>query len=70
MDKPIFDLEESRFYNAVSRPGYGYTGPLRVLTGLKRKLEVATGYNTVPEPTPTFGKLLVHLAWLMLRFNP
>lgn len=64
MDNQVFDLEESRFYNAVSRLGYGYTGPFRALSGLKRKLDVATGYITVPEPTPTFGKLLVHPAEL------
>lgn len=63
-DNQIFDLEESRFYNAGSRLGYGYTGPFRALSGLKRKLDVATGYITVPEPTPTFGKLLVHPAAL------
>ncbi|CAO1598305.1 hypothetical protein XANCAGTX0491_002075 [Xanthoria calcicola] len=63
-DNQTFDLEESRFYNAVSRFGYGYTGPFRALSGLKRKLDVATGYITVPEPTPTFRKLLVHPAAL------
>ena len=63
-DNQIFDLEESRFYNAVSHLGYGYTGPFRALSGLKRKLDVATGYIAVPEPTPTFGKLLVHPAEL------
>ncbi|KAL8848143.1 MAG: hypothetical protein Q9221_006829 [Calogaya cf. arnoldii] len=64
VDNQIFDLEESRFYNAVSRLGYGYTGPFRALSGLKRKLDVATGFITVPEPTPTFRKLIVHPAEL------
>ena len=63
-DNQIFDLEESRFYNAVSRLGYGYTGPFRALSGLKRKLDVAAGLITVPEPTTTFGSLLVHPAQL------
>ncbi|KAL8840015.1 MAG: hypothetical protein Q9170_001499 [Blastenia crenularia] len=63
-DHQIFDLEESRFYNAVSRLGYGYTGPFKALSGLKRKLDVAIGSITVPDPTPTFEKLLVHPAEL------
>ena len=63
-DNQIFELDENRFYNAVSRLGYGYTGPFRALSGLKRKLDVATGFITVPETTATFGKLLVHPAEL------
>ena len=64
VDSQLFDLEESRFYNAVNRIGYGYTGSFRALSGLKRKMDVATGLITVPEPTTTFGKLLVHPAQL------
>ena len=63
-DNQIFELDENRFYNAVSRLGYGYTGPFRALSGLKRKLNVATGFIMVPETTATFGKLLVHPAEL------
>ena len=63
-DNQIFELDENRFYNAVSRLGYGYKGPFRALSGLKRKLDVATGFITVPETTATFGKLLVHPAEL------
>ena len=63
-DNQIFELDENRFYNAVSRLGYGYTGPFRALSGLKRKLDVATGLITVPETTTMFGKLLVHPAEL------
>lgn len=63
-DGQKFDLDERRFYNAVNRLGYGYSGPFRALSGLKRKLDAATGYITVPEVTATFGKLLVHPAQL------
>ncbi|KAL8704420.1 MAG: hypothetical protein Q9201_002411 [Fulgogasparrea decipioides] len=63
-DNQMFDLDESRFYNAVSRLGYGYTGPFRALDGLKRKLDVATGFILVPETSPTFRRLLVHPAQL------
>ena len=63
-DNQLFQLDENRFYNAVSRLGYGYSGPFRALSGLKRKLDVATGFISVPETTITFGKLLVHPAEL------
>ena len=63
-DNQLFELDENRFYNAVSHLGYGYSGPFRALSGLKRKLDVATGFIRVPETTFTFGKLLVHPAEL------
>ncbi|KAI4158636.1 MAG: hypothetical protein L6R39_000491 [Caloplaca ligustica] len=63
-DCQMFDLEANRFYNAVGRLGYSYTGPFRALSGLTRKLDVAAGFIAVPETTPVFGKLLVHPAQL------
>ncbi|KAL8750373.1 MAG: hypothetical protein Q9184_006446, partial [Pyrenodesmia sp. 2 TL-2023] len=63
-DCQMFDLEVNRFYNAVGRLGYGYTGPFRALSGLTRKLDFTAGFIAVPETTPSFEKLLVHPAQL------
>lgn len=57
-------LTKTAFTLLVSRLGYGYSGPFRALSGLKRKSDVATGFIRVPESTAAFGKLLVHPAEL------
>ncbi|KAL8974897.1 MAG: hypothetical protein Q9197_000866 [Variospora fuerteventurae] len=64
IDCQMCGLEADRFYNAVGRLGYGYTGHFKALSGLTRKLDVAAGSIAVPDITPAFEKLLVHPAQL------
>ncbi|KAL8856078.1 MAG: hypothetical protein Q9178_007273 [Gyalolechia marmorata] len=48
MENHIFDLEESRFYNAVSRLGYGYTGAFRALSDTSlRTIQLPTGIDCI-----------------------
>lgn len=63
-DMQMLDMEDERFYTAVERLGFGYTGPFRAISGLQRKMDVATGLIANPEPTPSFEKLLFHPAAL------
>ncbi|EKG11539.1 Beta-ketoacyl synthase [Macrophomina phaseolina MS6] len=58
------DMEDERFYLAVEALGFGYTGPFKAISGVQRKMDVATGLIANPEPTEHFGKLLFHPAAL------
>ncbi len=58
----MMDVHEDRFYDAVGTLGFGYTGPFKALNRLQRKMDLAHGYITHPEPTPGFDRLLVHPA--------
>ncbi|KAK5633745.1 hypothetical protein RRF57_009459 [Xylaria bambusicola] len=58
----MIDVHEDRFYDAVGTLGFGYTGPFKALNRLQRKIDLAHGYITHPEPTPGFDRLLVHPA--------
>ncbi|KAI0183707.1 hypothetical protein EV127DRAFT_446225, partial [Xylaria flabelliformis] len=59
-DSLMIDVHEDRFYDAVGALGYGYTGPFKALSRLRRKMNLAHGYISHPEATPGFGRLLVH----------
>ncbi|RFU80561.1 acyl transferase acyl hydrolase lysophospholipase [Trichoderma arundinaceum] len=63
-DFQMLDVHEDRFYEAVGNLGFGYTGPFKALTGLQRKMDIATGYILRPESTFGFERLLVHPAAL------
>ncbi|KAI0109876.1 putative hybrid NRPS/PKS enzyme [Daldinia grandis] len=43
-DIGVAEVESDRFYDALGKLGFGYTGPFRALTRLKRKLGLATGF--------------------------
>ncbi|KAF7169928.1 hypothetical protein CNMCM5623_002479 [Aspergillus felis] len=64
-DFMLLDVDSDRFYNALAQLGFGYSGPFRVLTGLKRKLGIATGFieNSPPSVNHT-QPLLIHPATL------
>ncbi|KAK1960815.1 PKS-NRPS hybrid [Colletotrichum sublineola] len=63
-DNQMKDLEEERFYEALDKVGYGYAGPFKALSRLKRRMGAATGVVRIPEPTPSFDMMLVHPAAL------
>ncbi|KAI1819734.1 PKS-NRPS hybrid [Xylaria intraflava] len=61
----MLDVESDRFYNVLEQLGFGYSGPFRALTGLKRKLGKATGHIQNPESGQLSRKpLLIHPATL------
>ncbi|KAI1505453.1 putative hybrid NRPS/PKS enzyme [Biscogniauxia marginata] len=43
-DYAMAEVESDRFYNALGQLGFGYTGPFRALSGMKRKLGAASGF--------------------------
>jgi hybrid polyketide synthase/nonribosomal peptide synthetase ACE1 len=59
----MVDVPSERFYNSLEPIGYSYTGPFRALTGMKRKLGIATGFVN-REPTPDSASLTLHPAML------
>ncbi|KAJ5605419.1 hypothetical protein N7510_008200 [Penicillium lagena] len=59
----FLDLESNRFYQSVSKLGFGYTGPFQSLSDLSRKMDEATGLVAVPTDQNE-RPLLVHPASL------
>ncbi|TWU72717.1 putative nrps-t1pks biosynthetic cluster [Metarhizium rileyi] len=53
------EIESDRFYNVLEQLGFGYSGPFRALTKLKRKLGKATGYIQTATGDDAFRKALV-----------
>ncbi|RYP36755.1 hypothetical protein DL767_003254 [Monosporascus sp. MG133] len=61
----MLDVESDRFYNVLEQLGFGYSGPFRALTRLKRQLGKATGHIQNPESGQLSRKpLLIHPATL------
>ena len=60
----FLDLEADRFYNTVSELGFGYTGPFQALSGLRRKMDEASGLIAVPERDENGQSLIIHPASL------
>ena len=60
----MIDVDADRFYASLEEIGYGYTGPFRALSALKRKLGKASGLLSVTPSESTEGALLVHPAML------
>ncbi|RAH75492.1 uncharacterized protein BO66DRAFT_467184 [Aspergillus aculeatinus CBS 121060] len=58
----MIEVETDRFYHALEDLGYGYQGPFRALSALKRKLGRATGLvaRTPTDPTKA-GFLSLHV---------
>lgn len=64
----MIDVDSGLFYSSLSALGYGYTGPFRALSGMKRRLDMGTGLVTnTPSTGP--GSLLVHPAMLDAAFQ-
>lgn len=63
-DFQMLKMEDERFYLAVERLGFGYTGPFKGISEIQRKLDVAIGRISIPDPTPGFSELVFHPAAL------
>ncbi|KAK8103678.1 uncharacterized protein PG998_010711 [Apiospora kogelbergensis] len=59
----LLDVEEDRFYDALGKLGFGYSGPFRALKKLRRRLGSAQGLIQGPEDDED-APLLVHPALL------
>ncbi|KAJ5758973.1 hypothetical protein N7520_006129 [Penicillium odoratum] len=57
---PFLEVETDRFYNFVSNLGFGYTGPFRALSNLRRKMDHATGSISIPIDESMESPLLIH----------
>ncbi|RJE27113.1 polyketide synthase [Aspergillus sclerotialis] len=55
----MVDVPSERFYTSLEPIGYSYTGPFRALSGMKRKLGIATGFVD-RKATPELGSLILH----------
>jgi hybrid polyketide synthase/nonribosomal peptide synthetase ACE1 len=64
IDDSFLELGTERFYNSVSELGFGYTGPFRALSGLRRKMDEAVGMIAVPFNDTSDAPLVVHPASL------
>ena len=65
----LVDVDTERFYSALNDLGYGYTGPFKGLSSLKRKMDVGTGLVANPHSTDPAKPLLVHPAMLDSAFQ-
>lgn len=65
-------VDETKFYDALSKTGFGYSGPFRGLSSLRRKAGFATGQiqNLVDVPLEDPRRaMIVHPAFLDLAFQ-
>lgn len=65
-------VDETKFYDALSKTGFGYSGPFRGLSSLRRKAGAATGQiqNLVDVPLEDPRRaMIVHPAFLDLAFQ-
>lgn len=60
----MVEVETDRFYSSLDELGYGYTGPFRALSSMKRKLGKATGLVSNPSDGPQGQSFMVHPAML------
>lgn len=58
----LIDVDHDRFYESITPLGYGYTGPFRALSSLKRKLGAVHGL--VSQPAEEESPLMIHPAML------
>ncbi|RDW61769.1 uncharacterized protein DSM5745_10441 [Aspergillus mulundensis] len=59
----MVDVPSERFYNSLESLGYGYTGPFRALTNLRRKHGVTTG-SILQQPSQETESLTIRPATL------
>ena len=62
MGPGFIDVDHDRFYEYMLPLGYGYTGPFRALSSLKRKMGAVNGI--VSQPSDEEQSLMVHPAML------
>lgn len=65
----MVDVPTELAYSALKDVGYGYTGPFKALSNLKRKLGKATGSLAVTVPASAKDVLAVHPAMLDAAFH-
>lgn len=59
------DIDAEQFYASISNIGYGYTGPFRAMSSIKREIDKASALISVyREPNDDTTQLLVHPSWL------
>ena len=56
----MVEVETERFYSSLADLGYGYTGPFRALSSMKRKWGQSTGLVAKPVPDDPEKALMVH----------
>ena len=57
----LIDVDVDQFYTSLLDLGYGYSGPFRALSLMKRKLGWSTGFVSTPEDeNDTRGGLIMH----------
>lgn len=62
LDSNLVEVDQDRFYESLAELGYGYTGPFRALSSLKRKAGAVHG--VVSRPIGQNEQLMVHPAML------
>jgi hybrid polyketide synthase/nonribosomal peptide synthetase ACE1 len=60
----LMEVESERFYSSFGEFGYGYYGPFKALSSLKRKLGVGTGFISTPASDDPEKSLMIHPATL------
>ncbi|XTI91351.1 polyketide synthetase, partial [Cenococcum geophilum] len=58
----MIDIDPERFYESLSKLGFGYTGPFKALGSLHRRMGIATGTIRNPTSTDPAYNLLLHPA--------
>ncbi|KAK2022912.1 beta-ketoacyl synthase domain-containing protein [Colletotrichum zoysiae] len=65
----MVDVDTELAYSSLSNVGYGYTGPFKALSGLKRKLGKASGSLALTPPESDDEALIIHPAVLDAAFH-
>ena len=65
----MVDVDIDRFYGSLAKVGYGYSGPFRALSSMKRKQGLATGLVSRPVGERQQPTLMVHPALLDPAFQ-
>ncbi|KAL9115269.1 MAG: hypothetical protein Q9227_001063 [Pyrenula ochraceoflavens] len=58
------DIDAEIFYSSISKLGYGYTGPFRSMSSIKRKLNHASAMVSTYTYPDDATRLIVHPTWL------
>ncbi|KAK7460255.1 beta-ketoacyl synthase domain-containing protein [Colletotrichum acutatum] len=65
----MVDVDTELAYSSLNDVGYGYTGPFKALSGLKRKLGKASGSLALTPPESDDKALIIHPAVLDAAFH-
>ena len=69
MAPDMVDVDVDRFYSSLNDLGYGYSGPFRALSSMKRKMSMGRGLVAKPPSSNEGNALLVHPAMLDAAFQ-